>query len=132
MPAKASTPVENTIRLEDMTWEWVDMADIAYEEAIMPLTTGSMSKRIPQYTTYTLSPPLSLQADDTLTFNCSYSPSSANLDFGVITSENIFYYISVKGGRIDQQIRISQSGSYSVAVRNNSSQTVSVVGFVNY
>lgn len=50
----------------------------------------------------------------------------------MIDSDGRFYYISVKEGSFNQAIRISQSGSYTVAIRNNSSQTVCVVGFVNY
>lgn len=75
---------------------------------------------------------IDFNADDTVSFNCSYSPSSASMDFGVIASSGQFYYINVKGGSISQAIRINQAGSYAVAIRNNSSQTVRVVGFVDY
>ena len=37
-----------------------------------------------------------------------------------------------EAGSINQAIEISQAGSYQVAIRNNSSQTVSVTGFVDY
>ncbi len=54
------------------------------------------------------------------------------MDFGVIAPDGYFYFLNVEGGSINQSIRVSQSGSYAVAVRNNSSNTVFVVGFVNY
>ena len=71
-------------------------------------------------------------ARQVITINCSYSPASANMDFGVIAPDGYFYFLNVEGGSINQSIRVSQSGSYAVAVRNNSSYTVSVVGFVTY
>ncbi|MCI8840230.1 MAG: hypothetical protein HFF24_07875 [Oscillospiraceae bacterium] len=50
----------------------------------------------------------------------------------LIAPDGYFYFLNVEGGSINQSIRVSQSGSYAVAVRNNSSYTVSVVGFVTY
>ncbi len=54
------------------------------------------------------------------------------MDFGVIASDGKFYSINVKGGSINQTLGIRQAGSYAVAIRNNSSQTVRVIGFVEY
>ena len=53
------------------------------------------------------------------------------MDFGVIDTSGRFYFINVKEGSINRAIEIGQAGTYQVAVRNNSSQTVRVVGFVD-
>ena len=116
--------------MEDMEWDLLDPSTVIYDGAA-PLTTGSVNTDISPFSTKAISQ-ISLKSGDALTFNCSYSPSSASMDFGVIASSGQFYYINVKGGSISQAIRISQDGSYAVAIRNNSSQTVRVVGFVDY
>lgn len=118
------------IWMEDMEWDLLDPSTVIYDGAA-PLTTGSVNTDISPFSTKAISQ-ISLKSGDALTFNCSYSPSSASMDFGVITSTGRFYHINVKEGSINQAIRISQDGSYAVAIRNNSSQTVRVVGFVDY
>ena len=127
----AEVPDETIVWLEDM--EWVDLPIVEYWDINpMPLTTDSIDKSISKYSIGYVTHSIDLNANDMVTFNCSYSPLSASIDFGVIASNGRFYYINVKEGSINQTIRISQSGSYTVAIRNNSSQTVRVVGFVNY
>lgn len=131
--ADASVPYEECLWLEDLESEWVDLSDLTdWEGAASLRATKSIEGSIPSLALCPIIQSVSLQANDVVTFNCSYSPSSASVDFGVIASNGRFYYINVRGGSINQAIRISQSGSYTVAIRNNSSQTVRVVGFVNY
>ena len=116
--------------MEDMEWDLLDPSTVIYDGAA-PLTTGSVNTDISPFSTKAISQ-ISLKSGDALTFNCSYSPSSASLDVGVIASNGKFYSVNVKGGSINQKIEISSAGSYAVAIRNNSSQTVRVVGFVDY
>ena len=129
-----SAPVKaadiETVWLEDLKWEWVDLE--CCKTDIVLQTTDSISRTIsPHSIGYVVSSQF-FQTGTTITFNCSYSPSSASMDFGVIDSNSRFYYINVKGGSINQAIRISQGGNYQVAVRNNSSDTVYIAGFVSY
>lgn len=124
---------EAVIWLEDLEWEWIDLSAVEYYVADpMPLTTCEIDKSVSAHSMGYCSSFMSFKANDVVAFNCSYSPSSASMDFGVITSSGKFYSINVKGGSIKQSVGISQTGSYAMAVRNNSSQTVRVVGFVNY
>lgn len=129
----AQLPDEGFIWLEDLEWEWIDLSKVEPWK-MCPVSRASIPAggAIPPHSMRAMNQPISLQAGDTVTFNCSYSPSSASLDFGVIAPNGRFYSINVKEGSINQTLGISQSGSYSVAVRNNSSQTVCVVGFVDY
>lgn len=132
-PARAvEVPNEPVIWLEDMEWEQIDLSTVNWQEDIVPRTVCSIDNALPGSSMHFVTSFLSLKANDVVAFNCSYSPSSASMDFGVITSSGRFYSINVKGGSIRQSVRINQTGSYAVAVRNNSSQTVRVVGFVNY
>lgn len=132
-PAGAAEAPGEVIRLEDMEWEWIDLSTVDGPQGdFAPQTTDSINIVLAGKSTQAVTSFLSLSANDVVTFNCSYSPSSASLDFGVITSSGKFYSVNVKGGSFQRSIGISQAGSYAVAVRNNSSQTVRVVGFVNY
>lgn len=133
-PAMAmQQPGETVVWLDDLEWEWIDLSTVEHQEASTLLRARvSADGTYSAHSIYTITQPVSLQARSTVTFNCSYSPSSASMDFGVITSDGKFYPINVKGGSINQTLGISQAGSYQVAIRNNSSQTVSVVGFVEY
>lgn len=132
-PADAAEIYSDTIWQEDMEYELINPSAIPYlNESAVLLSTGALNASIPAHSLRYVSQPVSLEAGDTVTFNCSYSPSSASMDFGVIAPNGRFYSINVKEGSINQSLGISESGSYSVAVRNNSSQTVRVVGFVEY
>ena len=132
-PARAAEAPGEVISLEDLNWEWVDLPAVEYpEEGILPLTSASTSRQYAPHSISYVTSFMDFDANDVVTFNCSYSPSSASVDFGVIASTGKFYSINVKGGSISRSIGINQAGSYAVAVRNNSSQTVRVVGFVNY
>lgn len=73
-----------------------------------------------------------LEAGEVVTINAVYSPDVASVDFGLIDSDNIFHFMNVTNGNIDQGIEIKERGNYTFAVRNNSSYTVEVTGFVNY
>lgn len=73
-----------------------------------------------------------MEYGETVTITASYSPASASMDFGLIDSEGTFYPVRASDGSINQTIRIDLRGNYTFAVRNNSSYTVNVSGFVNY
>lgn len=75
---------------------------------------------------------LHLEYGETVTITASYSPASASVDFGLIDSDGVFYPVRGSNGSINQTIRIDLRGTYTFAVRNNSSYKVSVSGFVNY
>jgi len=62
----------------------------------------------------------------------SYSPFSASVDFGVIAPDGLFYGLNTTTGSFDKAIKVNQRGHYYFAVRNNSSETISVSGYVNY
>lgn len=94
--------------------------------------SGRFSMEIPGETLLAADKSFSLESGEEVTINASYSPRSASLDFGLIDSDGIFHYLTVSNGSINKTIGIEKRGSYTLAVRNNSSQTVSVSGFVEY
>ena len=73
-----------------------------------------------------------LEAGEVVTIKASYSPFSASVDFGLIAPDGYFYSLNANDGIFDEAIEVDQRGYYTLAVRNNSSQTISVSGYVNY
>ena len=134
IPANATEiPDKNIIWLDDLEGEWIDLSTVEQpNDGPQPRTTVSANGTYSAHSIWAAGQPINFNANDLITFNCSYSPSSASVDFGVIAPNGRFYYINIKEGSIKQSIEVSQSGSYTVAIRNNSSQTVRVVGFVDY
>ena len=94
--------------------------------------SGKFSMDIPAGTMATTDSTLPLEVNETVTIKASYSPFSASVDFGLIDSDGIFHYLNVKNGSIDKAILISERGNYTFAIRNNSSSTISVSGYINY
>ena len=73
-----------------------------------------------------------LEAGEIVTIKASYSPFSANVDFGLIDSSGRFHYVTVTDGSVDEAVTITERGNYTFAVRNNSAYPISVSGYVNY
>ena len=82
--------------------------------------------------TATIGTSLSMEADETVTINCTYSPRAADVDFGLITPRGTFVFVEGEDGNCNQTIQVSQTGDYYFAVRNNSSNDVEVLGYVYY
>ena len=73
-----------------------------------------------------------LEVGEVVTIKATYSPFSASVDFGLIAPDGLFYGLNTTTGSFDRSIEVTQRGHYYPAVRNNSSQTISVSGYVNY
>lgn len=97
-----------------------------------PFATGSFSFTLPARSQGSASDTFPLAAGETVTIKASYSPFSANVDFGLVAPNGSYYYFNVTDGSIDKTILISESGDYTLQIRNNSSMEVEVAGFVNY
>lgn len=96
-------------------------------------STGSFSMTISAGKYKKASTSFSLEAGESVTINASYTPRSASVDFGLLDSNNVFYYINSTTGSIDGDVAAPENGSYTPAIRNNSSSTISVSGTVgNY
>lgn len=121
------------IQMEDMCCERIDLGQVQYfENTILPRITYSINDNIPPHSIHISGEKMSLVPRQIVTINCSYVPSAASVDFGVIAPDGYFYFLNVEGGSINRSIRVNQSGNYAVAVRNNSSNTIYVTGFVDY
>lgn len=132
VPKEPEKPENGVIKTEAMERDLIDLSGFTQDEGdiLLSLATGSINTMVSPLSTKTIRQ-ISLQSGSVITLNCSCSSLSASMDFGVIDTSGRFYFINVKEGSINRAIEIGQAGTYQVAVRNNSSQTVRVVGFVD-
>lgn len=100
--------------------------------AVNPLATNSFSITIPANSKVRANSSFSMMVGETITIKASYAPFSADVDIGFIAPDGNFYYIPVTGGSIDQTIQVSQSGLYTLQIRNNYDAEIEITGFVNY
>lgn len=105
---------------------------IFMDSLISPFATGSFNMTIPANTKAIANSSFPLAAGETVTIKASYSPFSASVDFGLIAPDGKFYFFNITDGSIDETIQVSESGNYTLQIRNNSSSEVHVSGFVNY
>lgn len=73
-----------------------------------------------------------LEAGEIVTINASFSPRTASVDFGLIDENDVFHYINVTNGSINEQIQVKTRGEYTLAIRNHSENELDVSGYVNY
>lgn len=132
VPAIAVSEDEVTF-MEDLPHEAVTEPVFVWNNPGITRVTRSLNINVAAGRLSVSSDKFSLEVGDTVAFNCSYSPSAASVDYGVIAPDGYFYcYKGVTGGRLNKTIRVSQRGTYSLAIRNNTLSTVSVSGFVTY
>lgn len=74
----------------------------------------------------------SMEAGEIVTINATYTPFSANVDFGLVDENGIFHYLSGKNGSFNESIEITVRGKYTFAIRNNSDKPIEATGYVNY
>ncbi len=101
-------------------------------DVVVARASGKFSMEVPGNTTVKASSSFPLEVGEVVTIKASYSPFSASVDFGLIAPDGLFYSVNVTDGSVDQAIEVSQRGDYTFAVRNNSSNTISVSGYINY
>lgn len=99
-----------------------------------PLTTfrasGSFSMTISAGKYKKIDSTFSLRNGEIVKFEATYTPRTASVDFGVLDSNNHFTYITASNGSVNGYVTITKSGTYTPAVRNNSSNTITVSGNV--
>lgn len=105
---------------------------IQASDSIVLRATGHFDIDVPAKTLRKAGTSFSMEYGETVTIKASYTPFTANVDFGLIDSNGDFYHFTETDGSVDRTIRISSRGEYTFAVRNNSSYEISVSGYVNY
>ena len=74
----------------------------------------------------------SLEADELIIIQCTYSPRIATPDFGLLTPDGVFRFTTGRNGIMRTAIRVSETGTYSFAVRSNTDTAAEVLGYIYY
>lgn len=102
------------------------------EDFLTVRATGKFDMEVPGNSAVKADSSFPLEVGEVVTIKATYSPFSASVDFGVIAPDGLFYGLNTTTGSFDKAIKVNQRGHYYFAVRNNSSETISVSGYVNY
>ena len=100
--------------------------------ALSPKATNRVDVTVLPNTITRIGTGLSLETDELVTINCTYSPRSADVDFGLVSADNEFGYFSGNDGSCRETIRINKTGIYYFAIRNNTKVAVEITGYVYY
>lgn len=102
------------------------------DSLVISRASGRLNHSIPSKTTLYLGDDFYLDKDEIISYNCTYSPKSASLDFGLLDSNNVFHYLNCTSGSFSKSIKVDTPGQYTLAIRNNESYAVTVTGTVKY
>lgn len=133
LSSAASVNNSESVYLSDLSRKRLDISALEYKDSQdMLRVSGSINASISAWSGVTVDESFTLAVNDTITYNCTYTPKSASVDFGFIAPDGYFYFTNVTTGGIKKTIRVDQSGTYTLAIMNNSNSTVTVTGTVNY
>lgn len=108
------------------------VATFAPEAEAITRATGQFETSIPANTVAHVGSSFILASGDIVSYSCTYTPRDASIEFGYIGPNGMFYGLSGSNGSIHKSIRVNQSGTYTLAIWNESNSAVSVWGTVNY
>ena len=125
MPA-AEKEVEYTTVVDLSTFSTVDPMD----SSTRAFDTISVDVPAGQGKIYTKA--LSMEAGQTININVAVSPASSDVCVGITDADGNFRYVLATSGSVNHDFSITTRGTYYVCVVNNSSNDVSVTGFLTY
>lgn len=106
--------------------------DMEVEAAVVPSSSFDMSIGLRANGRIRAETSFPLEAGDLVTIQATYTPAPASVDFGLVGPDGRYYFVSVTSGSIHQTIQVDQKGSYTLQVRNQSTETVRISGTVEY
>lgn len=107
-------------------------ADLSDGNFLEMRATGKFDMEVPANSAVKADSSFPLEVGEVVTIKATYTPFTASVDFGVIAPDGLFYGLNTTTGSFDKAIKVSQRGHYYLAVRNNSSEKISVSGYANY
>ena len=110
----------------------VSAAELPDDSFVIARVSGQLNHRLPANGITPITQPVSLGKNESVTYNCTYLPKSASLDFGYIDSDYAFQYLNCTSGSIYKALEATKSGQYTIAIRNNEDYAVTVKGTIKY
>ena len=110
----------------------VEISNLEFVSTHSARATNRLNWSIASSVTKKSSSTLDLDVNETVTFNCSFTPSSSNVYFGLIASDGSFHCSAATNGRFKGTIKVPKTDKYYLAVYNNSGSTIQVTGTISY
>ena len=110
----------------------VEISNLEFVSTHSARATNRLNWSIASTITKKSSTTLDLDVNETVTFNCSFTPSSSNVYFGLIASDGSFHCSAATNGRFKGTIKVPKTDKYYLAVYNNSGSTIQVTGTISY
>ena len=110
----------------------VEISNLEFVSTHSARATNRLHWSIASSVTKKSSTTLDLDVNETVTFNCSFTPSSSNVYFGLIASDGSFHCSAATNGRFKGTIKVPKTDKYYLAVYNNSGSTIQVTGTISY
>ena len=107
-------------------------AEIPAGKEVIARTTGQLNHTLTANTLAFVSDWISLDKDELIKYNCTYTSKSASVDFGYVDTNNVFHYLNCTSGSINNSLKITKAGEYKIAIRNNASYSITVTGTIKY
>ena len=109
----------------------VEISNLEFVSTHSARATNRLNWSIASSVTKKSSTTLDLDVNETVTFNCSFTPSSSNVYFGLIASDGSFHCSAATNGRFKGTIKVPKTDKYYLAVYNNSGSTIQVTGTIS-
>lgn len=119
-------PANSVIEISDLkfnTSDWDNYSARATNQLEWSISPSTMKRA---------STAFSLGANETVTFNGTYTPTGSSVDFGLISPDGTFYHANTGNGRIKTTVKVPKADKYYLAIRNNSGKTIKVTCTVSY
>ena len=110
----------------------VEISNLEFVSTHSARATNRLNWSIASSVTKKSSTTLDLDVNETVPFNCSFTPSSSNVYFGLIASDGSFHCSAATNGRFKGTIKVPKTDKYYLAVYNNSGSTIQVTGTISY
>lgn len=94
--------------------------------------TNDFSVMIPAGEAKSMNTLLPLSSGDSVTICAYYSPKNVTVNFGLISPDGIFHYVSCSNGHTEVSIFVDEPGNYRFAIQNPSSVAITASGQVQY
>ncbi len=73
-----------------------------------------------------------MSTGDTMKFNLTYTPTTANVSIGVLTPRNTFRNYTVSNGKLSTTMTMNENGIFQMRIKNNSTSDVKFSGTYSF
>ncbi|MCM1523533.1 MAG: M23 family metallopeptidase [Ruminococcus sp.] len=130
--AEYEEPIDGQYFSVENVDEVVDIAPLGIEPYSTNSKTYGVTWTVKAGTSVRASIKTYMSTGDKMTFNLSYTPTTANVGIGVVTPSNVFRNYSVSNGRLSATMTMNENGIYQMCIKNSSKSDVKFSGTYSF